>query len=98
MSNRILLLDNISADATGPRLLVGTTSGVNFGCAFTSLGGGTLKVYELPTEDAPKPALPIYSTTTGEPKHLAVSRDSWLMAELSGATAPSGVTVWAVKL
>lgn len=98
MSNRLLLLNNVNENTTGARLLVGTADGVNFGCAFTSLGGGTLKIYELPTEDAPKPALPIYSTTTGEPKHLAVSRDSWLMAELSGATAPSGVTVWAVKL
>lgn len=87
------LLDNISANGqTSYRLQVEGKGGVNTYAYAASLGGGTLNIYECPDRSI-KPNLPIYSSTTGEPKHLNVAQGSFLLGELVGATSPSNVTL-----
>ena len=97
MSNRVYLLKKINLNTLGSPYLVGADGGVNFGASADNLGGGTINVYELPDQDADKPLQPIYSTNDGTPKRLNVTKNSWLMAELVGATAPQNVSAWFIK-
>ncbi len=94
----IRLLDGVNADAeSSARLKVGGEGGVNVYASFTSLGGGTLNIYECPNLDL-KPNQPVYSSTTGAPEHLNVSKDSYLLGELTGATSPSDVVLGVTTL
>lgn len=87
----IRLLNNVNQNATSlKRYRVAEAGGVNVYAAYESLGGGTLNIYECPDE-ALKPNLPVYSSTTGEPMHLNVSPGSFLLGELTGATNPESV-------
>jgi hypothetical protein len=94
----IRLLTNESADTvTALPVQVGERGGVNVYASFTSLGGGTLNIYECPRQDL-KPNVPVYSSASGEPQHLNVAIDSWLLGELVGSTAASDVTLGVVTL
>lgn len=89
----IRLLDKVNADTeTASPSVVSAFGGVNVYSAFDSLGGGTLNIYETP-DPAIKPKVPIYSSTTGEPKHLNVTPGSYMIGELIGATNPANVTL-----
>jgi len=94
----IKLLSNVNADSeTAIPPQVGERGGVNVYAKFTSLGGGTLNIYECPTSGF-KPNVPIYTSETGEPQHLNVAISSWLVGELIGATNPSSVTLGVMTL
>lgn len=89
------LLSEVNDNAvSSQRIRVSQSGGVNVYAAFTSLGGGTLNIYECPDQTL-KPNEPVYSSTTGEPAHLDVAEGSFLLGELTGATNPSEVTLGA---
>ena len=94
----IKLLSSVSADTeTAIPIQVGERGGVNVYAKFTSLGGGTLNIYECPKPNV-KPNVPVYTSETGEPQHLNVAIGSWLVGELTGATSPTGVTLGVITL
>jgi len=98
MTTDIRLINNASADTdTSIPILVGSKGGVNVYSRFTSLGGGTLNIYECPNKDL-KPNQAVYTSATGEAKHLNVSKGSYLVGELTGSTAASNVTLGVVTL
>jgi len=87
----IRLLNNVSADATSPsRGFVASEGGVNVYASYSSLGGGTLNIYECPDETL-TPNQPVYTSTDGAPEHLNVAKGSFLLGELTGSTSPSAV-------
>jgi hypothetical protein len=94
----IRLLDSASSDTiTALPVQVGERGGVNVYASYASLGGGTLNIYECPRADL-KPNVPVYSSASGEPQHLNVAIESWLLGELVGSTSPSNVTLGVVTL
>lgn len=90
------LLDGVDANTLGPDKLVGDDGGVNL-VITGNLGGGTISVYEKSYEGQAKPLTPVYSRADALPQRLHVKRDSYICAELSGATNPTNVELHAVS-